>query len=221
MKGLGCSLNLTCKEQEAGKYRRHVRGKRSNPPDLRFFFLLPTSSGNSSCNTDIRPKLILFLNTCTCSCYRCNYDSYARRQWFSQWGPRPSKINLLSLPSRACEPQLLSPHATTTEARAPRAHALQQEKPLQWEARAPQWRVAPHSPQPEKSLRAATKGLSWKLVRSAVSPALSGTYPTGNSGGRGWQFVFPQASRWFWGTLTRSEERRVGKECRSRWSPYH
>ena len=23
------------------------------------------------------------------------------------------------------------------------------------------------------------------------------------------------------GTLCRSEERRVGKECRSRWSPYH
>ena len=23
------------------------------------------------------------------------------------------------------------------------------------------------------------------------------------------------------GTLGRSEERRVGKECRSRWSPYH
>ena len=23
------------------------------------------------------------------------------------------------------------------------------------------------------------------------------------------------------GRLTRSEERRVGKECRSRWSPYH
>ena len=22
-------------------------------------------------------------------------------------------------------------------------------------------------------------------------------------------------------SLTRSEERRVGKECRSRWSPYH
>ena len=33
--------------------------------------------------------------------------------------------------------------ATATEARAPRAHAPQQEKPLQWEARAPQWRVAP------------------------------------------------------------------------------
>src|SRR3989475_11352065 len=24
-----------------------------------------------------------------------------------------------------------------------------------------------------------------------------------------------------WGALVRSEERRVGKECRSRWSPYH
>ena len=34
---------------------------------------------------------------------------------------------LLSLRSRAHEPQLLSPCATTTEARAPRAHALQRE----------------------------------------------------------------------------------------------
>src|SRR5256885_12334621 len=24
-----------------------------------------------------------------------------------------------------------------------------------------------------------------------------------------------------WNTFSRSEERRVGKECRSRWSPYH
>ena len=24
-----------------------------------------------------------------------------------------------------------------------------------------------------------------------------------------------------YGSFTRSEERRVGKECRSRWSPYH
>ena len=28
---------------------------------------------------------------------------------------------------------------------------------------------------------------------------------------------FVEKKRW----LTRSEERRVGKECRSRWSPYH
>ena len=34
-------------------------------------------------------------------------------------------------------------HATTTEVHVPRACALQQEKPLQWEARALQQRVAP------------------------------------------------------------------------------
>ena len=50
---------------------------------------------------------------------------------------------LLSLRSVAREPQLLSLWTTTTEARVPRACALQKEKPLQWEARAPQWRVAP------------------------------------------------------------------------------
>ena len=33
--------------------------------------------------------------------------------------------------------------ATTTEAHTPRARAPQQEKPLQWEVRAPQRRVAP------------------------------------------------------------------------------
>ena len=38
---------------------------------------------------------------------------------------------LLSLRSRTCKPQLLSPHATTTEGPAPRAHAPQQEKPSQ------------------------------------------------------------------------------------------
>ena len=38
---------------------------------------------------------------------------------------------LPSLHSRARESQLLSLRATTTEARVPRARALQQEKPLQ------------------------------------------------------------------------------------------
>ena len=37
----------------------------------------------------------------------------------------------LSLRSRARQPQLLSPRATTLEAREPRARALQQEKPPQ------------------------------------------------------------------------------------------
>ena len=33
---------------------------------------------------------------------------------------------------------------------------------------------------------------------------------------------FGLANALFWlGDLARSEERRVGKECRSRWSPYH
>ena len=45
--------------------------------------------------------------------------------------------------SRARVPQLLSPHAATTEAHAPRARAPQQEKPLQCEARTPQQRVVP------------------------------------------------------------------------------
>ena len=45
--------------------------------------------------------------------------------------------------SRAHVPQLLSPHAATTEARMPKACALQQEKPLWWESCTPQWRVAP------------------------------------------------------------------------------
>ena len=43
----------------------------------------------------------------------------------------------------AREPQLLSPCATTTEAHAPRAHAPQQEKPLQWDACTPERTVAP------------------------------------------------------------------------------
>ena len=30
-----------------------------------------------------------------------------------------------------------------------------------------------------------------------------------------------QRQLWFSTTVCRSEERRVGKECRSRWSPYH
>ena len=50
---------------------------------------------------------------------------------------------LLSLRSRASEPQLLSMCATTTEAHAPRARAPQQEKPPQREACAPQRSVGP------------------------------------------------------------------------------
>ena len=50
---------------------------------------------------------------------------------------------LLSLCSRPREPQLPSPRAAATEVHEPKARAPQQKKPPQWEARAPQQRVAP------------------------------------------------------------------------------
>ena len=43
------------------------------------------------------------------------------------------------------------------------------------------------------------------------------SYDLSNMGKRGVRIFFRQIHR----DLTRSEERRVGKECRSRWSPYH
>ena len=43
----------------------------------------------------------------------------------------PMQGTRVQVRSRAHEPQLLSPRATTTEAHAPRARALQQEKPPQ------------------------------------------------------------------------------------------
>ena len=58
----------------------------------------------------------------------------------SNWARLPQ---LLSLRSRAREPQLLSPSATTTEARTPRARAPQLEKTPQWEACTPQRREGP------------------------------------------------------------------------------
>ena len=50
-------------------------------------------------------------------------------------------------------PQLLSPCATSTEAHAPGDWALQQEKPLQWEAQAPQQRIVPTGPNQRKLVR--------------------------------------------------------------------
>ena len=47
------------------------------------------------------------------------------------WSNQACAPQLLSLRSRAHAPQLLSLRATTTEVRAPRSHAPQQEKPLQ------------------------------------------------------------------------------------------
>ena len=47
------------------------------------------------------------------------------------WSNKARVPQLLSLCSRAHEPQLLSPHATIIEARQPRARAPQQERPPQ------------------------------------------------------------------------------------------
>ena len=70
---------------------------------------------------------------------------------FEPWsGKIPHAAEQLSLCATTTEPVLYSPQATTTEPRAttteahvPRARAPQQEKPPQWEARAPQRRAAP------------------------------------------------------------------------------
>ena len=51
----------------------------------------------------------------------------------------------------------LSPSATTTEAHAPRAHARQQEKPLQWEASVLRWRVALEKARVQQQRHSAAK----------------------------------------------------------------
>ena len=63
--------------------------------------------------------------------------------------------------SWACMPW--SPRAVTMEAWAPRACTLQQEKPPQWEARAPLLERSPCSPQLGDSLRTATKTAQPKI----------------------------------------------------------
>src|SRR5258708_38222144 len=63
-------------------------------------------------------------------------------------------------------------------------------------------RLAPHA---SEHLRIAARG---QHIERWTSPRAS--YPAGRVGYLKWRK-----------DLQRSEERRVGKECRSRWSPYH
>src|SRR5258707_5477358 len=51
--------------------------------------------------------------------------------------------------------------------------------------------------------------------RQAALHLMHGRSPRHRAHGRIWSMPQLQAAR------SRSEERRVGKECRSRWSPYH
>src|SRR5260370_31841610 len=46
-------------------------------------------------------------------------------------------------------------------------------------------------------------------------------WSVGSPGGKNLLFFFAQSGGTRPGQFFRSEERRVGKECRSRWSPYH
>ena len=63
-----------------------------------------------------------------------------------------------------------------------------------------------------------------KDVRTAIEIA---TLAPSAHNSQPWKFVVVRernhalAETAFGGNLCRSEERRVGKECRSRWSPYH
>ena len=67
------------------------------------------------------------------------------------WSNQAHEPQLLSLCSRPQDPQLLSPHASTTEAQMSRAIALKQEKPPRRETCTPQLESCPHSPQVGKS----------------------------------------------------------------------
>ena len=96
------------------------------------------------------------------------WDNYAR-------APK-----LLSLCSRAYRPQLLKPTP-------PRAHALQQEKPPQWEAHTPPLERSPHSPQLEKARTATKTQLSHESEsHSVMSNSLQthGLYSPWNSPGQ-------------------------------------
>ena len=57
----------------------------------------------------------------------------------------------------------------------------------------------------------STQDVDWDLIFGADGESLD--LPTG--------FSDADLQRDFGSSLGRSEERRVGKECRSRWSPYH
>ena len=77
--------------------------------------------------------------------------------------------------------------------------------------------AAPAQPQQKKTLL-MTEGSIWKSILLFSVPLILGNllqqlYNTADSIIVG-NFLGSNA-------LARSEERRVGKECRSRWSPYH
>src|SRR5216683_4147639 len=105
--------------------------------------------------------------------------------------------------------RLASPRGRRSTRTAGAAASLPRPTPRR---RAPWW----HSP-------ATSPAISWgrASASTASTPGPSTrpcTPPSPRSSGRASPAVFPWAG---WRSRRRSEERRVGKECRSRWSPYH
>ena len=58
-------------------------------------------------------------------------------------------------------------------------------------------------------------------IPEGKSPSVYETYFMLEKDGRKKEFTVEDYPDSTWTFLLRSEERRVGKECRSRWSPYH
>ena len=85
----------------------------------------------------------------TCQSPRYRIDRGPGRSTCYGGATKPHVPQLLSLCSRAWE--LLSPCTTALKPTHPRAHALRQEKPLQWEPHALQLESNPRFPQLEKA----------------------------------------------------------------------
>ena len=90
--------------------------------------------------------------------------------------------------------------------------------------------MSKHSTHAQRTSRTATlrRGLSRSAVAVAggavVASGMIAATTTSASAATGWDEVAACESGGDWSINTgngRSEERRVGKECRSRWSPYH
>src|SRR5256885_8830716 len=70
----------------------------------------------------------------------------------------------------------------------------------------------------QRSMTAATASGTLRERVAMGSASVSSTRAASASGVDAWNGCTPVAYSYI---TTRSEERRVGKECRSRWSPYH
>ena len=79
------------------------------------------------------------------------------------------------------------------------------------------WAFVRYRPDPALQLRAGRLG--WDVFQLADSRYVGYAYPWARPPVD--QFGMLQLTHIDGADVTRSEERRVGKECRSRWSPYH